>query len=795
MSVKKLLATILALAMVLTMASFPAFAAEAEQIAPAGVTSPHPVKDNGWNVCSWNGVIDGVDAATSWSNFFRANYTITPSGTLGTAPNLDNFNFTVDLGYEYNVTEFYSSWGSSYATGVALWASNSNADDAEWTLIADFTLEANKQTRAVTHDGYYRYILVEAYNTQNNDPACLEVKFKGVLSESVAIPEKITPVGVTSDFPHHSNYGSILAVIDGSEAGNSNFFRSSTQTASTGIPGDSRNLSFVVDLGAFYTIAKFYSSWGASYASGIALWGSADGVDFGTEPFATANLSSTSGMVEIDCDTSYRYIKVDAHTITGGSTPTNPACKEVAFYGFEDTSVQTVEYTVNYVDAEGEPLADAKTDSGIVGFDVTETAKNIAGYTVDEATKTITLVNGTNTITFVYTPRATASYTVNHVDTNGNPVADATTGTGYVGDSVTVKAVDLVRYTVDEDSKTFTIAEGGNTITFTYTLRDFSSPAGLVPSSVTSTFNPKQANTPLSGIIDGTFTTGHNMYFYSTDFGTTGDGTSVLGNFVFEFDCPVNLTEIYFQMGGSNHILNGTIYGSNDNSTWTPVHELVDLTWATASVGKANTQAISHEGYYKYFKIDVTKTSGTWLVWVESTFTGTPEPLAEEEPVTALGANIRLEGNGLSAGIRFGADIDKALAGIEGTYAYADDAEVKFGMFLLPEEMLGGATLTAYLEAQDDGIGDALDIVARNILSQDEDMIRYTAVLIDIPEDAWDQTIVAVPYMLVDGAYTYFEEKTQSYIGVAEDAINSYNSGNPNGITVDQYNDLLAIVG
>ncbi len=792
MSVKKLLATILALAMVLTMASFPVFAAEAEQIAPAGVTSPHPVLTNGYHTCSWNGVIDGVDGTTSWSNFFRAGYTITPSGTLGTAPNLDNFNFTVDLGYEYNITEFYSSWGSSYATGVALWASNSNAADAEWTLIADFTLEDNKQTRAVTHDGYYRYILVEAYNTKNNDPACLEVKFKGVLAEGVAVPDKITPAGVTSHLPNHSNYGPISVVLDGLEANNANLFRSSTYTTSTGIPGDSRNFSFVVDLGGFYTIAKFYSSWGSKYATGTALWGSADGVDFGTEPFATVNLSSTSGTVEIDCDTSYRYIKVDAYSILDNNN--QPACREVAFYGFEDTSVQEVEYTVNYVDTEGEPLTAAKTDSGIVGFDVTETAKNITGYTVDEATKTITLVNGTNTITFVYTPRATASYTVNHVDTNGRPVADATTSTGYVGDSVTVKALDLVRYTVDEDSKTFTVAEGGNTITFTYTLRDFSSPAGLVPSSVTSTFDPKQANTPLSGIIDGTFTTGHNMYFYSTDFGATGDGTSVLGNFVFEFDTPVNLTEMFFQMGGTNHILNGTIYGSNDNSTWTPVHELVDLTWALASPGVTNTQAISHEGYYKYFKIDVTETSGTWLVWVESTFTGTPEPLVEE-PVTALGANIRLEGNGLSAGIRFGADIDKALAGIEGTYTYSDNAEIKFGMFLLPEEMLGGATLTAYLEAQDDGIGDALDIVARNILSQDDDMIRYTAVLIDIPETAWDQTIVAVPYMLVDGAYTYFEEKTQSYVGVAEKAIASFNSGNPNGITEDQYNDLLAIVG
>jgi len=710
---KKILATILSLAMVLTCASFPAFAAEAETLKPIGVTSTFAAASSYQPV---SGIIDGTITTGNYTYFKGASIGTSGDGTSV----LGNFIFEFDT--PVNLTEIYFQMGANnHILKGAVYGSN---DNSTWTPIHQLGADADLtwatapnnvgkvNTQTISHEGYYKYIKVDVTKTLGTFLTWVEATFTGTVQAVAGAPVKIEPVGASSHLPNHSNYGPISVVIDGSEAGNSNFFRSSTYTTSTGTPGDSRNFSFVVDLGGSYIIAKFYSSWGVNYAKGIALWGSADGVDFGTEPFATVSLTNTSGMVEIDCDASYRYIKVDAYSILNNNN--NPACKEVTFYGYDSASVQMVEYTVNYVDAEGEPLADAKTASGVVGATVTETAVEVKGYTPDEETKSITLVDGTNTITFTYT------------------------------EGVVVK------------------------------------PVSLVPSTVTTTFEAESSYQPVSGIIDGVFTTGNYTYFRGKNIGTAGDGTTVLGNFIFAYEKPVKLTEIYFQMGANNHILKGTIYGSNDLGTWTPIHQLgadADLTWTTASnnVGKTNTQTISHEGYYKYFKVDVTKASGNWLVWVESTFMG----VEKVEEIESLGASIRLEENGLSAGLRFAAKVNKALAGIDGTYTYSDNAEIKFGMYLLPKEMLGEhLTLTAYLA---NGVQDALDVPAKNILAQDDDIIQYTAVLTDIPTSARLQEIIAVPYMVKNGNYAYYNELTRSYSGVAGTALAT--TYNPNTIT------------
>lgn len=174
MSVKKLLAVIMALAMVMTFAAFPAFAADPVTIKPVGVTSPFTAAGE----YSIKGTIDGSEAGNK--NYFRANVLITSSGTKG---NDGNFNFTVDLGLPYNITELYSAFGSKYASGVALWGSNDLT--GEWTEIADLTLAAQRSTTAITHEGYYQYVKVEAYKTLDNNPACLEVTFKGVPDPSV----------------------------------------------------------------------------------------------------------------------------------------------------------------------------------------------------------------------------------------------------------------------------------------------------------------------------------------------------------------------------------------------------------------------------------------------------------------------------------------------------------------------------------------------------------------------------------------------------------------------------------
>ena len=158
----------------------------------------------------------------------------------------------------------------------------------------------------------------------------------------------------------------------------------------------------------------------------------------------------------------------------------------------------------------------------------------------------------------------------------------------------------------------------------------------------------------------------------------------------------------------------------------------------------------------------------------------------------SLGANIRLETAELTAGLRFGAEVDKIKAGIIGDYVYSEDANVKLGMLLLPAEKLAeGETLVDYINAGKEGV---LDVPAKKIYAQDEQTITYTAVLVDIPEAAYQTEIVAVPYAVKNGKTVYFEQKQKSYAGVAKAAIDAHKAGTIT-LSQDQIDALTAIVG
>ena len=179
----------------------------------------------------------------------------------------------------------------------------------------------------------------------------------------------------------------------------------------------------------------------------------------------------------------------------------------------------------------------------------------------------------------------------------------------------------------------------------------------------------------------------------------------------------------------------------------------------------------------RYVRVTVTSVQYR-LAIAEVTISSLPN---EDQVILSKGGQIRIADTdkNITAGLRFGASIIKMNTGIEGEYKYSEDAELKFGMFMLPADLLGSsATLTAYLA---NGVQDALDIPAEKIYSQDENFITFTAVLTGIPETAYDRDIVAVPYMLRGGEYTYFDEMTKSYKGVATSALET--TYNPNTIT------------
>ncbi len=158
--------------------------------------------------------------------------------------------------------------------------------------------------------------------------------------------------------------------------------------------------------------------------------------------------------------------------------------------------------------------------------------------------------------------------------------------------------------------------------------------------------------------------------------------------------------------------------------------------------------------------------------------------------VELLGANIRLTSSGYSAGIRFGATLDKASVGITNYWTY-DTSDVEFGMYLLPADLLEeGQTLTEYVA---NGGDKALKVVATKYSKQTEDELEFTAVLVDIPTTAYNREIVAVPYVIMSGETeaTYYEETSDSYVGVAKKAIES---GDFSGDDLADLEDIVATV-
>ena len=135
-------------------------------------------------------------------------------------------------------------------------------------------------------------------------------------------------------------------------------------------------------------------------------------------------------------------------------------------------------YTVRYLEqGTNRALANARTVGGqVFGTVVTENAIDIDGYNaVAPTTRTITIGNGGNEITFYYTARTDLSYTVNYLEQGSDKVlADAKTVNGQtLGAIVTEDAIDIEGYDkVNPSSASLTIGTGANVINFYYTPSD-----------------------------------------------------------------------------------------------------------------------------------------------------------------------------------------------------------------------------------------------------------------------------------------------------------------------------------
>ncbi|EOK08846.1 MucBP domain-containing protein [Enterococcus faecalis] len=132
--------------------------------------------------------------------------------------------------------------------------------------------------------------------------------------------------------------------------------------------------------------------------------------------------------------------------------------------------------TINYVDEEGNTLAESDTLNGKVGLPYETKAKSINGWTVkttpDNATGTFS--EEAQTVTYVYERTDAKSVTVNYVDGEGNALAERDTLNGKVGLPYETKAKSINGWTVKTtpDNATGTFSEEAQTVTYVYERTD-----------------------------------------------------------------------------------------------------------------------------------------------------------------------------------------------------------------------------------------------------------------------------------------------------------------------------------
>ena len=404
-------------------------------------------------------------------------------------------------------------------------------------------------------------------------------------------------------------------------------------------------------------------------------------------------------------------------------------------------------------------------------------------------------------------PKIPAAYTVNYVDEKGNPIADAKSGEGFVGDTVTENAPAVLGYTADEQSKTVTLVDGVNVINFTYTKNNFPEEVGLI-------YHAKSGTSTAAGSLENTIDGNSDTLWASDQYkDPQGNGTMVL---VFKLEAPGALDALTINWGANNvwgqQAPNAyNVYASADGENWgSPVVTHTDL-YSLPVGDNGNVLVMSaSDGYRRmivmdtdfdnevveYIKVEITnwKYRPTICEISATAIIGGIEQPEIEDNLAIEGAQIRLPEGEIEAGLRFGATLQKSFLGIEGEYAYSGNATTTFGMFLLPKDMLAeGQTLAQYLETNGYA-GDAVKVPAVKIYSQNADSVTYTAVLTGIPAEDYDRDIVAVPYVCTNGTYEFVGEETRNYKAVSESVAAAYEAGRLT-LTSDQKTLLEGVLG
>ena len=202
-------------------------------------------------------------------------------------------------------------------------------------------------------------------------------------------------------------------------------------------------------------------------------------------------------------------------------------------YRLKDSSV-----VVNYIDANGTPIAEGDTINGKV-FDPYETAaKTIYGYQLTEtpSNATGTLTEEQIIVNYVYDLKS-ASVTARYIDTDGNTLADDIVLNGNVFDAYETTALSFEEYNLTEipSNSTGTMTEETITVIYVYALK----PASVTVHYLDENGNELDDSVILTGSVRDPYqATAKDFYGYSltkTPDNATGNMTvdPITVNFVY----------------------------------------------------------------------------------------------------------------------------------------------------------------------------------------------------------------------------------------------------------------------
>ncbi len=200
---------------------------------------------------------------------------------------------------------------------------------------------------------------------------------------------------------------------------------------------------------------------------------------------------------------------IDGYTLTGDATQTGTFVSggnTVTFTYTKDAApVEQSTVTVNYVDADGNTIKAATTQTLDNDSTYTVETPTIDGYTYKSADAALTgTVDGNKTITLTYTKDSTtpvenkANLTINYVDADGNTIKASSVTEYIVGQAYTVGQPEIAGYSYNHstgDAIAGTIGYNGNTVTLVYTKNGGTTTAPTTAPTVAPTTAPTVAPT------------------------------------------------------------------------------------------------------------------------------------------------------------------------------------------------------------------------------------------------------------------------------------------------------------